>query len=188
MGNYRRLFIVRKDLNMSKGKMSAQLAHCAEVYWLHQIKEELFIPKDNNGLCYSDLILDKNIVDNYLLGSITKTICQAKNKNQLMKAKELALSAGLKEGKDFGFIRDLCRTELTPENADGTTITAFWTAPIPDEIAHKISKKFNLYTDEQKKYKWIEIKNKITCGKCGKEVSEITHFCPHCGAEMEIKE
>ena len=30
---YRRLFIMRKDLNMSAGKLAAQVAHCAEAYW-----------------------------------------------------------------------------------------------------------------------------------------------------------
>lgn len=181
---YRRLFIVRKDLNMSKGKMSAQLAHCAEVYWLHIIKEELF---ETDSAYYSDLILNKDMINGYVLGSIVKTVCQAKNRNQLMKAKQYAEAVGLKEGKDFGFINDNCRTELTPENEDGTTTTAFWTGPIPDELAHSISKKFNLYTDEVKKTKWIEEKGTLKCNKCGGEVNEISKFCPHCGAEMDIK-
>ena len=30
---YRRLFIMRKDLNMSAGKLAAQVGHCAEAYW-----------------------------------------------------------------------------------------------------------------------------------------------------------
>lgn len=34
---YRRLFIMRKDLHMSSGKLASQVAHCAEAYWLHII-------------------------------------------------------------------------------------------------------------------------------------------------------
>ena len=31
--NFRRLFVFRKDLHMSTGKLLAQLGHCAEGYW-----------------------------------------------------------------------------------------------------------------------------------------------------------
>ena len=36
---YRRLFIMRKDLKMSPGKLAAQVAHCAEAYWTHLIQD-----------------------------------------------------------------------------------------------------------------------------------------------------
>ncbi len=141
---YRRLFIVRKDLGMSTGKISAQLSHCAELYWIHLIKKELFYGTDYD---FADLMLDKKMVNGYINGSITKTVCSAKNLHQLLRAKEFAEAQGLVEGKDFGFINDNCLTELTPENPNGTTTTAFWTGPIPDDIAHAISKKYQLYKD-----------------------------------------
>ena len=144
MNEYRRIFIVRKDLHMSAGKMSAQLSHCAEAYWLHLIQKELFYGRDH---CFADLILDKDMCNGYINGKITKTVCSAKNLHHLMRAKEFAENLGLKEGKDFGFINDKCLTELEPENENGTTTTAFWTAPLPDEIAWAISKKYQLYTD-----------------------------------------
>ncbi len=144
MNGYRRLFIVRKDLHMSTGKISAQLSHCAELYWICMIKKEIFYGHDR---CYADLMLDKEMCDGYLFGKITKTVCSAKNLHQLLRAKEFAKAQGLVEGKDFGFINDNCLTELTPENPDGTTTTAFWTGPIPDDVAHAISKKYQLYTD-----------------------------------------
>jgi hypothetical protein len=46
---------------------------------------------------------------------------------------------------DYGFINDCCLTELTPENEDGTTTIGIWFKPLPDDIAHKFSKKFKLY-------------------------------------------
>lgn len=145
---YRRLFIVRKDLNLSAGKLAAQLSHCAEAYWLHLIRDSLYT---NEQSAYSDLILDKQMVDGYILGKIIKTICEARNKNHLLKARELANEAGLVEGKDYGFIYDLCLTELEPEEENGTTLTAFWTGPLPTETAHKISKKYHLLIDRSQK-------------------------------------
>ena len=82
-------------------------------------------------------------------GSFTKTICGAKNRNQLLKAKTIAEELGLVENQDFFLIRDACHTELEPEefdeNGEGMTLTCIGFRPLPDEIAHQISHKFHLY-------------------------------------------
>ena len=82
-------------------------------------------------------------------GSFTKTVCGAKNRNQLLKAKTIAEELGLVENKDFFLIRDACHTELEPEefdeNGEGMTLTCIGFRPLPDEIAHQISHKFHLY-------------------------------------------
>ncbi|MBR1856271.1 MAG: peptidyl-tRNA hydrolase [Oribacterium sp.] len=70
---------------------------------------------------------------------------KAKNKNHLLKAKEKAEDLGLKEGIDFGLIRDLCLTELEPEDEDGRTTTVIWFRPLSNDVAHEISKKYQLY-------------------------------------------
>lgn len=127
----RRLFIMRKDLNMSHGKLAAQVAHCAEAYWMHILKREEPI--------------DQKILDGYVNGSFTKTICSAKNKTQLLKARDIALDLGLEEFKDFGCIYDNCLTELEPEEENGTTLTGIWFAPLDDEVSKAISKKYQLY-------------------------------------------
>lgn len=77
--------------------------------------------------------------------SIVKTICEVKNKNQLLKVVNKAQEMGLVEEKDFGFIRDNCLTELKPEDEDGRTLTGIWFRPLPDEIAHELSRKYQLY-------------------------------------------
>lgn len=137
----RRLFIMRKDLQMSPGKLAAQVGHCAEVYWLKQMmKTEIF---HHQVLMVAHI--DENIYEEYIQGSIVKTVCEAKNKNHLLKSKTIAEELGLKENEDFGFIKDKCFTELTPEDEDGTTITGIWFKPLPDEVAHIISKKYQLY-------------------------------------------
>ena len=136
----RRLFIMRKDLQMSPGKMAAQVGHCAEVYWLHMIQNAQ--PDESGNVQFN---IPRDVLDGYIYGAIVKTICEARNKKHLLKAKTIAEELGLKEGYDFGLIRDNCLTELTPEDEDGRTLTGIWFKPLPDEIAHQISKKYQLY-------------------------------------------
>lgn len=76
---YRRLFIMRKDLHMSAGKMAAQVAHCAEAYWTRMIEKFLsddIVSKTNkagentSSDCLFRSILTEDIIDNYLRGKI----------------------------------------------------------------------------------------------------------------------
>lgn len=140
----RRLFIMRKDLNMSAGKLAAQVAHCAEAYWIRGLRQAIKPLDDYSGYEIHSLI-NKEIVDEYVNDIFTKTICQAKNKNHLLKAKELADDIGLIENEHYGLIYDKCLTELEPEELDGTTLTGIWFCPLKDDIAHYISKKYQLY-------------------------------------------
>ena len=52
---------------------------------------------------------------------------------------------GMTEWKEFGLIYDKCLTELEPEEEDGTTLTGIWFKPLPDDVAHSISKNYHLY-------------------------------------------
>ena len=142
----RRLFIIRKDLHLSAGKLAAMVGHCAEAYWTNLIRNKLdFELKGSQDIIYATIALDKNIYDNYINDKFIKTICEAKNLNQLLKARTMALEFGLVEGIDFGLINDACLTELESENEDGTCTVGIWFKPLDDEIAHSISKKYQLY-------------------------------------------
>lgn len=100
----------------------------------------------NNVLvCTPEKYLKEVIDADYVCGSFTKTVCEAKNKNQLLKAKTIAEELGLVEDIDYGCIYDKCLTELEPEEDNGTTLTGMWFCPLDDEVAHKISKKYQLY-------------------------------------------
>jgi peptidyl-tRNA hydrolase len=153
---------MRKDLHLSAGKLAAMVGHCSEAYWTNLIKKNAVklykggfkdwdaptAEDDNEVIAYDvEFELDKEIFEDYVNGIFTKTICEARNKNHLLKAKEIARELGLVEGEQFGEINDKCLTELTPENKDGTTLVGLWFAPLADEIAHKISKKYQLYKD-----------------------------------------
>lgn len=133
---------------MSSGKLAAQVGHCAEVYWLRMIRRSL-CPRgesERNENCIKVVYcLPNKIFDQYINDAIVKTVCEAKSKIHLLKVKTMTEELGLVEGEDFGLIYDKCRTELEPEEEDGTTLTGMWFRPLPDETAHQISKKYHLY-------------------------------------------
>lgn len=91
------LIIARRDLNMSPGKLAAQVSHASieKLYW--GSKEVYHI-----GIAEAE----------------TKVVCRAKNKNDLLMAKEL----GWEEDKDY----DACRTELEREGPEGTLTCIGW--------------------------------------------------------------
>lgn len=187
----RRVFIVRKDLHLTAGKLSAMLMHCAEAYWTNLMKafgavdnefvtlpaESLDCPgrqalykhpglyakakeafesgkktfvaeRENPRKTVSVTIeIPKDVWNGYVNGIFTKTVCEARNLNNLRKAEAIAEEIGLVKWIDYGYINDKCLTEIKPENEDGTCTVGIWFRPLPDEIAHKISKKFPLYRD-----------------------------------------
>lgn len=143
---FRRLFLMRKDLHLSPGKLAAQVGHCAEAYWTRLISNNIVGQVIETNNYRTDCIdIDKDTYEQYINGSFVKTICEARNKNHLLKAKIKAEELGLVEDRDFGMIYDNCYTELEPEEENGTTLTGIWFKPLPDEIAHQISKKYQLY-------------------------------------------
>lgn len=143
---YRQLIIARKDLNMGPGKLAAQVSHASMAFLTNYIRN---YGKFSDYYYECILTLDKDMFEQWIDGPFTKTVCQAKNKNQLMKAITIAEELGLKEGEDFFLIKDNCLTDLEPEEIDdtgvGRTLTCIGFRPLPDETAHAISKKFHLY-------------------------------------------
>ena len=93
--------------------------------------------------------IPKDIWNDYVNSIFTKTICEAKNIDNMRKrALPVIKELGFKEGIDYGYINDSCKTDLTPENPDDTCTVGMWFKPMEDEVAHKISKKFQLYREE----------------------------------------
>ena len=180
-GNMRRLFVVRKDLNLSAGKLAAMVGHLAEAYWTNMRKNAeradigLIVGRKETKRTVS---IPVDIWDNYVTGIFTKTICEAKSLTDLNKVKtyidtinnDPVCGIVLTEGIDYGFIRDNCLTELKPENLDGTTTIGVWFRPLPDAIAHRISKKYKLYGvfDRPKLRCW-----KVTCKDAKNNLHEV---------------
>lgn len=88
--------------------------------------------------------IDKDLYEQWINGEFTKCVLQAKNKNQLLKAKTMAEELGMVEGKDFWLIKDNCHTELEPEE-DGRTLTVIGFRPMDSEIIDQIGRKYHLY-------------------------------------------
>ena len=116
--------------------------------------KEFFLHKLENSCPTMTISIEipKDIWNNYVNGIFTKTICEARNLDNMKKrVMPVIEELSLKEGIDYGYINDSCKTDLIPENPDGTCTIGMWFKPLPDEIAHKISKKFQLYRDESGK-------------------------------------
>lgn len=98
---------------------------------------------------HTDFIINKDLYEQWINGEFTKIVCEAKNKNHLLKAKKIAEEMEMIEGKDFFLIKDNCHTELEPEEFDengvGRTLTCIGFKPMDSEIINKIGRKFQLY-------------------------------------------
>lgn len=150
----RQLLIARKDLQMSPGKLAAQVSHASMAFLTMKLRDsvEQQAVADDAGAVQSYRIaidIDRETWDGWINGIFTKTVCEAKNQNQLMKAADIAAAFGLKENVDYFLIKDNCLTELELEEVDedgvGRTLTCIGFRPLPDDIAHQISKKYQLY-------------------------------------------
>ena len=146
----RQLIIARKDLNMSAGKLAAQVSHASMAFLTAPLRDAKSDKKriENRDYVF-EIKIDAETYDDWICGIFTKTVCEARNRNQLLKAKKMAEELGMEEGKDFFLIKDNCLTELEPEEMDengvGRTLTCIGFRPLPDDVAHEISRKFQLY-------------------------------------------
>lgn len=144
---YKQVIIVRKDLDMSVGKICGQVSHAAMAFLTNQMRQNYEQTSKDDIKC--SVFVDKDCFDEWINGIFTKVVLGAKNKNQLLKAKDRAEELGMIEGKDFFLIKDCCLTELEPEEIDengvGRTLTCIGFAPMKSEIIDQISKKYQLY-------------------------------------------
>lgn len=148
----RQIIIARKDLDMSAGKLVAQCCHASEAFLARSIEAGQCIAESGTADDIIDTLqikMRRDIRERWMGDIFTKTICAAKNRNQLLKAVTIAEGLGLQEGKDFFLIKDCCLTELEPEEIGedgvGRTLTCIGFRPLPDDVAHAISKKYQLY-------------------------------------------
>ena len=148
---YKQIIIARKDLNMSYGKFSAQVSHGSMAFLTTMIRNNYSQWVSSNDSTYysADLTFDKDLFEQWINDSFTKCVLEARNRNQLLKAKTMAEEMGMKEGIDFFLIKDNCRTELEPEEVDengvGRTLTCIGFRPMDSEVIDKIGKKYQLY-------------------------------------------
>ena len=151
----KQLIIARKDLNMSAGKLAAQVSHASMMFLSKQIRKfktrnVIYTNQPIYESSYNVIInIPASVKEDWFDGSFTKIVCEARNKNHLLKAAEKAEELGLRKNVDYFFVEDNCRTELEPEEVDefgiGRTLTCIGFVPLPDDICEQISKKYQLY-------------------------------------------
>ena len=149
---YKQIIIARKDLNMSPGKLAAQVSHGSMAFLIDLVRKKAelrwrYLEPWNNPIeeyFYVRARIECELFEQWIDGEFTKCVLQAKNKNQLLKAKTIAEELGMKEGEDFWLIRDNCHTELEPEE-DGRTLTVIGFKPMDAEIIDQIGRKYHLY-------------------------------------------
>jgi PTH2 family peptidyl-tRNA hydrolase len=148
---YKQIIIARKDLNMSAGKLAAQVSHASMEFLTQMIRININTQVETVGGLLEKAIyetyplkIEQDLYEQWLNGEFTKCVLQAKNKNNLLKVKTMAEELGMKEGEDFFLIRDNCHTELIPEE-DGKTLTCIGFKPMDSQIIDKIGKKFHIY-------------------------------------------
>lgn len=82
---------------------------------------------------HMDISLDTDLFHDW----ITKVVCRAKNKDDLLRAVEAAKELGMEEYKDYFLIYDACRTELEKESPEGT-LTCIGFRPMEAEEIYTI--------------------------------------------------
>lgn len=144
----RQLIIIRKDLNMSPGKIAAQASHASMAFIKRALERADFLdclPEDDFLM---RVHIRPDVWCDWFCGIYTKIICEAKNKNKLLKAAEKAKSLGLEENEDFFLIKDHCLTELEPEEIGedgiGKVLTCIGFRPLDDDTAKAISTGYQL--------------------------------------------
>lgn len=135
---YKQIIVVRKDLNMSIGKICSQVSHGSMAFLSWFIRNN----SDLDG--HVDGYIDKDVLYNWINEEFTKCVLAAKNKNHLLKAKTMAEELGMREGEDFFCIYDCCRTELEPEE-NGRTLTCIGFRPFDETVIDQIGRKYQLY-------------------------------------------
>lgn len=152
---YKQVIIARKDLDLSPGKLAAQVSHASMAFLTDMIRQhevgEVFDNEMNpqNTYRFESFDIEKGLYEEWINGIFTKVILRAKNRNHLMKAVEAAEALGMKQDEDFWLIKDCCLTELEPEETDengvGRTLTCIGFKPMDSEIIDQIGKKYQLY-------------------------------------------
>lgn len=140
--HFKQLIIARRDLNMSPGKLAAQVSHASSAFLIEMIRDSW--PGKTQGFYQVNYRLDEDIYDNWINDGVTKVVCGVRNREKLEKAIEKAKELGMIEGVDYFPIVDACRTELTPESPQGT-LTCVGFRPMEAEKIDEIGKDFHLY-------------------------------------------
>lgn len=147
----KQVIVVNKDLNMSKGKMAAQVSHASMAFLTSPIfrgRKEMFTHPvfdqdsgEQSGYVY-DMFLDNDTYE-WMSDCFTKVILEAHNEKEMEKIVKKAVENGLIEDKDFFKIIDKGLTEFN--NVPTWTCIGF--KPMQSEKIDKVTKRLQLFKD-----------------------------------------
>ena len=129
----KQFIIIRKDLNMRKGKIAAQAAHASMKVFFDMMKENI---KNNDNSMEMTLKVTNPFMKDWIMGNFTKIGLSVNSEDELLAIYNQAKEAGL----PCSLILDAGLTEF-----DGPTYTAV--AIGPDELSKitPITSKLSLF-------------------------------------------
>ena len=149
----KQIIVVNKGLNMSKGKMAAQVSHASMAFLTHNFldpnsryKHPVYDQDTNKRDGYVLTIKIDDEINEWIMNAFTKVILEVKGETQLNNLVEKAKMNGFVENEDFFCIRDNCRTELTPDET-GTRFTCIGFKPMNAERIDKLTKRLQLFKE-----------------------------------------
>lgn len=108
--NWKQYIVINSSLNMSAGKLGAQVSHASMAFLTRQIQNSIIYNKD--GVIKSEVSMSKEMYDNWINGIFTKVCLDGKNESFMQKFVNKLESNGFKENVDFFKIIDVGTTEF----------------------------------------------------------------------------
>jgi len=119
---YKQVIVLRRDINMSRGKAAAQAAHAS-------VEAVMIIVRSGKREW-------KHWLEEWLREGQMKVVLRVDSENELVKIYSEAISSGM----PASIIRDAGKTQLLPG-----TLTAVAIGPAPEELIDKITGHLKLY-------------------------------------------
>lgn len=136
--------ILRKDPTTQSGnpvtpsKLATMAAHASMAFAMKEIHSSI-----EHDFPNASIIIDKELKE-WAETNYVKVLIGAKTKD-FMKIPEKAEKLGLVEGKDFFKIKDICRTELVPDEGQDTCFIAIGFRPMDEKKIKPLVKRLQLY-------------------------------------------
>lgn len=141
--DWKQYIVINKGINMSKGKMAAQVSHASLAYFTRMIRRNVIARDDETVKVMMEFPAD--MFDGWIEGVFTKVCLEAKNESQMQKTVDRLIDAGFAEGKDFFKIIDAGTTEFNGQ----PTWTCIGCRPLDanDERVKSVFKKLQLFKE-----------------------------------------
>lgn len=108
--NWKQYIIINSSLNMSAGKLGAQVAHASIAFLTRQMAKSVIY--DDNEIVKCEIEVSKDLYENWLKGIFVKVCLDGKNETYMQKFVEKLEANGFKENVDFFKIVDIGTTEF----------------------------------------------------------------------------